>query len=85
MKRRGWLARRGANVGLERVAKAAVRVAVRAEGVENRFDRCAVQKDGQPLAVEQAGVGEHESLSGIDVDWHAGHDDSFPFWPFVSS
>jgi hypothetical protein len=36
MKRGGRLARRGADVRLERMAKAAVRVAVGAEGVENR-------------------------------------------------
>jgi hypothetical protein len=77
MQRRGRLAHRGANVGLERVTETAVRVAVRTERVENRFNRCGVQKYGQPVAVEQASIGENEPLGGIDV----GHDDSFPFSP----
>jgi hypothetical protein len=68
VERRGRLALGGADVGLEPVPESAIGVAVGAKRVEDRCDRCAVQQHCQPVAVEHAGVGEDEPLSGVDVD-----------------
>jgi hypothetical protein len=68
MERGGRLALGSANVGLERVAEPAIGVAVGAQRVEHRGDARAVEEDGEPVPVEQAGVGEDEPAGGVGVD-----------------
>jgi hypothetical protein len=67
---RGWFAVGAAYVGFERVAEPAVVVAVGAQGDKNRSRRCLMEKPGQSESVEQACVGVHELLGGIDVNGH---------------
>src|SRR5215813_10891175 len=42
-------------------------------GAQRLEDRChwrAVQEHGQPVTVQQPGVGQSKLLAGIDIDWH---------------
>jgi len=64
------LARRVAEVGLERVAEAAVVVAVREQRRDDPFRGAVAKALHEPQAVEQARLTQQEALSSREVGAH---------------
>jgi hypothetical protein len=71
VERRRRLAAGAAQVGLERVAEAAVRVAVAAQRVDHGLSGSAGTAQAVAMTVQQAGGGPDEALGGGAVDRHA--------------
>ena len=52
------------------VAEATIGICGGAQRLEDRCHWRAVQGHGQPVTVQQPGVGQSKLLAGIDIDWH---------------
>jgi hypothetical protein len=73
MERRGRLALRRAQVGLEAMPVAAVAISVTTQGGEHGLDVAAVEEQLEAPPVEDTGVAGHEAPRGTHVITHLCH------------